>query len=218
MKTFDLPVSTEINRTIPKNSFDKYASPGQRKRFSELIEKIRWGNKLSYQTINLEGKDMTEIQVFYVELKQKADVSGLLNLIDKAIPYHIVFIVQFNGEYFLRAAAKHAHPNDENIAVIDWVFCSEWMDQDNQPYKIILKVNLDFIWNDFCRQLCGKTNTKMSIEKLIYYEQRISSLTKEIEKLKQAIKTVHQFNRKAEFNIELQAKEERLAVLMNKFE
>lgn len=205
MKIFELPISTEINRTVPKNSFDSYASSRHRKRFTELIEKIRWANKLSLYTVNLAGKDVHEIQVFYVELRRKEDIADLLDLMDKSIPYNLIFVVHFDGSYLIRAAAKHPHPTNENIAVVDWVFQSEWI-TGTSPFKLNLKTSLDFVWADFCKQLSGRLSEKMSMDTLVSYEQRVSVLKMSIERLETSLKQSRQFNNKVEINLELQSK------------
>lgn len=205
MKIFELPISTEINRTVPKNSFDSYASAKHRKRFTELIEKIRWVNKLSLHTVNLAGKDVHEIQVFYVELRRKEDIADLLDLIDKSIPYNLIFVVHFDDSYFIRAAAKHPHPTNENIAVVDWVFQSEWI-KGTSRFKLNLKTSLDFVWADFCKQLSGKLSERMAIDTLVSYEQKVSALKKAIDRLETLLKQSKQFNHKVEINMELQSK------------
>ena len=89
---FNLPKSTVVNRVIPKNAFDEFTNTKQKKAFTEKIERIRWLNKLSAETINLSGSDVKEIQVFQIELKQKDSIPELLKIIDKSIPYRILFI------------------------------------------------------------------------------------------------------------------------------
>ena len=73
---FDLPASTIVNRNIPKNSFEDFANSKQKKVLTNTISKIRWINKLSTQTINLEGKEVKEIQIIEITLKQKESDSA----------------------------------------------------------------------------------------------------------------------------------------------
>lgn len=88
MDFFNLPKSTKFGKVIPKNSFDAFTDTKQKKAFSDCIKRITWTNKLSKETINLIGKDIEEIQVFRIELKQKVEISKLLEVIDKAISYN----------------------------------------------------------------------------------------------------------------------------------
>jgi hypothetical protein len=69
MSLFDLPLSSKVDRVVPKNSFDDFASNKVKKLFTNQIQKILWKNKLSVETINLRGKEIDEIQIFDIELK-----------------------------------------------------------------------------------------------------------------------------------------------------
>lgn len=202
---FDLPKSTIVNRFIPKNAFDEYSNAKQKRLFIEKVNKIRWLNKLSAETINLTGNDIKEIQVFEIELKQRDLITDVLKVIDKAIPYHILFILVFNDSFLLSASQKHIHPTNENLAVIDWTFTSGWIEKDSGNYKFNLKKSLDYVFADLIYQISGKQKTEdLNIAELISKEEKIKQLSSRIEKLKSEIKGCRQFNRKVELNIELQ--------------
>ena len=122
MKIFDLPDKVKVNKVVPKNAFDSFTNSKQKQLFTDLIKRITWEYKLSEATTNLPAKEIKEIQVFYVELKQKLEVKGILDIIDKAIPYPIIFLVNWNNEFYFTTSTKHAHPINDNISVIDWTF------------------------------------------------------------------------------------------------
>lgn len=211
---FDLPKSTIVNRFIPKNAFDEYSNAKQKRLFIEKVNKIRWLNKLSAETINLTGNDIKEIQVFEIELKQKDLITDVLKVIDKAIPYHILFILVFNDSFLLSASQKHIHPTNENLAVIDWTFTSGWIEKDSGNYKFNLKKNLDFVFADLIYQISGKPqSSELNISDLISKEQKIKQLTSQIEKLKSEIKKCRQFNKKVNLNLELLECETNLSLI-----
>ena len=196
---FDLPKHTQVNRVVPKNSFDNYTNTKQKKLFVEVLERIRWTNKLSKETINLAGNDIKEIQVFVLELHKKDKVDQILEIIDKSIPYHIIFVLIFEDELMISASKKHTHPANDNLSVIDWTFNSGWF--FDYPYVLNLKKSLDETFSDFCLQLSGKK--KMTIDELIEYEAKLKSLNTEKAKLEIAIKKAKQFNKKVELNMKL---------------
>jgi len=209
---FALPHTTIVNRAVPKNSFDAYTNSKQKKLLSTHIDKIRWSNKLSTQTIKLEGKDIQEIQLFNIYLKQKDAVEEVLTIIDKSIPYHIIFALIFNEEVMFSAAQKHLHPTIDNVSIIDWRFTSPWVQADDIQYQLHLKNSLDDVFTDFCFQLLGRTK-KTSLKETILIEQNKKQLLYEIDKLESEIKRCKQFNRKVELNIELQSKKKTLSEL-----
>jgi len=208
MSFFNLPKQTQVNKSIPKNAFDNYTNNKQKKLFVDIIERIRWTNKLSVETINLEGKEISEIQIFQVTLRKKENIEKLLEIIDKSIPYHIIFVLNFEDQVKISVAQKHLHPTNENNAVIDWTFKSEWLNKDLIKYQLNLKGTLDSVIKDFCIQLSGKKDdVDLSLNELVEKEAQIEKLEKEIIKLKGQIKRSKQFNRKVELNALLRQSE-----------
>lgn len=216
MSFFNLPKQTQVNKSIPKNAFDTYTNSKKKKLFTDIVDRIRWTNKLSVETINLEGKEISEIQIFHVTLRKKENIEKLLEIIDKSIPYHIIFVLIFEDEVKISVAQKHLHPTNENNAVIDWTFKSEWFDKDQMIFELNLKESLDYIIKDFCIQLSGKKDAvDLSLNQLVEKEAQIKRLEKEIIKLKTQVKRSKQFNRKVELNTILRQRELELSKFNN---
>ncbi len=212
MEIFSLPISTRVNRVIPKNAFDSYTSAKQKKLFTEQITRISWLYKISPETINLEFKEIREIQIFRIELKVKQDIQEVLNIIDKSIPYNIIFIVEYDDSVYLSTSSKHTHPIKEDNSVIDWTFKSEWFKSRENPYSLKLQKSIDSIYHDFCVKLSGMNNmVSRPIQELIHFKKNIDSLEREIAKLKTAISGTKQFNSKVELNLKLKKLEAELA-------
>lgn len=214
--TFDLPTQTMVNKVIPKNAFDNYTTAKQKKKLAELVERIRWTNKLSSDTLNLSGKNVTEIQIFEIELRKQEDIDDLLNVFDKAIPYPILFVIFYKQKMYLRTSKKHIHPTQENISVVDWVFKSEWQKISDVTYSLDLKKSLDYVFQNICNQLSSGHSKAESIEELVVFEHKFSQLQKSISSLKASIKNTDQFNKKVELNQNLKVLESELAELKNK--
>ncbi|MCL6559338.1 MAG: DUF4391 domain-containing protein, partial [Firmicutes bacterium] len=74
MTVFNLPETTLVNKKIPKKKFYEklQADKTLREKFVRQVDFILWKHKLSRHTINLSPtKEVEEIQVFEVHLKQK---------------------------------------------------------------------------------------------------------------------------------------------------
>lgn len=202
-----LPHTSIVNRVVPKNSFDKFINTKQKKLFSEYVDKIKWANKLSTQTVKLEGKDIKEIQVFEILLKKKHTAEDVLNIIDRFIPYHIIFVLRFDTELMYSVAQKHPNPNSEDNSVIDWRFTSNWINDGSDAFKLNLKKSLDDVFSDFCLQVSGKIeNQNKSLQEIIGREQKRKQLLIDINKLESEIKSCKQFNIKVELNLQLNTK------------
>ena len=123
---FDLPKHTQVNKSIPKNAFDNFTNTKQKRLITESIDKIKWINKLSTSTTNLPHNEIEEVQLFKIELKKKVDIKHSLEIIDKSIPYHIIFLIYYDGEVMLSLSKKHPHPSN-NTSVVDWSFQTNWI-------------------------------------------------------------------------------------------
>jgi len=215
MDIFSLPHTTIVDKFIPKKAFDSYSTSNQKKLFTDKILRITWSYKLSPATVNLEAKDIKEIQIFKVELKIKEDIKTLLDIIDKAIPYSIIFIVEYGKHIYLSASVKHPHPLNEDNAVVDWTFRSDWFTPGTNKYKLNLKKSLDAVFQDFCTQLSEINHlSNKSFTSLIEQSKSIDSMKKEVLSLKTAIAKCRQFNQKVELNIKLKSAESKLKKML----
>ena len=93
-----LPKTTEFNKRIPKQKFyeNMDISPALKRIFTEQVKTIYWRNKIAVSTINLAGgNDVTEIEVFEIRLNSKELDDAFLRQIDREIPYHILFLLEY---------------------------------------------------------------------------------------------------------------------------
>lgn len=198
---FELPRHTIVNRVIPKNAFDEYSNTKQKKLFVDTIERIKWSNKLSTETINLPSGDIQEIQIFEIELRKKEKIEVLLELINKSIPYHIIFILSFENEILVSASKKHPHLTNDNQSVIDWTFSTGWFSKKDNVLELKLTGTIDKIFSDLCFQISGKED--LSLPELIKQEEKKKALKTEISRLENAIKKAKHFKEKVDLNTRL---------------
>lgn len=211
MNFFDLPESCYYGRVIPKNSFDKYTSAKQKKMLTDVVSRMSWTHKLAPYTINLSGKHIVEVQVIHIELKRKENIAEILSVIDKSVPYSIVFVVQFGDEVFVSAAVKHVNPNSPDSSVLDWTFKLDWFLKEEFGVVMHLRVSLDFVFFDVCKQLSPFASGAVdSLEDLVAKNSAFSKLDKEIKRLRAAVTNCKQFNKQVELNLELRRLEEEM--------
>lgn len=206
MEIFKLPASTTVQKVIPKNAFDAYTRSKQKKLFTDLVSRITWTHKLSAETTNLRAIDINEIQIFRIELKVKNDIQPVLDVIDKAIPYHVIFVVEHEGKAYISTSIKHPHPINQDNAVVDWTFKTDWQRAVALKHKLLLKKSLDSTFHDFCIQISGKSvTTGKTMNDLVAHCKEVDALEKEIQKLEASLANCKQFNRKVELNLKLKA-------------
>ena len=216
MSLFDLPLSSKVDRVVPKNSFDDFASNKVKKLFTNQIQKILWKNKLSVETINLRGKEIDEIQFFDIELKEKVYVPDILNAIDKSIPYHIIFTIRFNDDVYVSVSPKHLNPINGNSAVIDHTFKTEWFSSQEFNFKIDLKNNLDDVFYSFCSQFSPTIKNNKNLQDFISANKELDRLNRDIQKIKQQMSQTKQFNKKVELNQKLLFLENNIELFIKK--
>lgn len=211
-----MPSKSIVNRIVPKNAFDEFTNTRQKKLMVDLIERIKWTHKLSFDTVNLAGKEISEIQIFEIELRKKDKIAELLQVIDKAIPYPIVFYLIHGNEISVSASIKHRHPGNEDLSVIDWTFSTnDWLNDRTDHFKPKLERNLDYVFFNICKNLSGRFNSAKTVDHLVALERKYNDLAKAIEKQKYAVTACKQFNKKVELNTELLKMQAQLNVLIS---
>jgi|ERR1035437_121134 hypothetical protein len=214
MDFLNLPHRTRVQKVVPKNAFDWFTNTKQKKLFADKVHRITWTHKLSEDTLNLESKEIKEIQVFRVELKVKEEIQSLLDIIDKAIPYNIIFFVDYDDCMYISTSVKRHHAINATLSVIDWTFRSGWLSTSENNYHIVLKNSLDAVYKDFCVKLTGKPKLlSRSLSEIVKNQQEIKAIKNEIERLKSQITKCKQFNEKVEMNLAIKEKERALKEL-----
>ena len=144
-----LPKSTEFNKRIPKQKFYENiaVTPAMKKAFVEQIKIIYWRNKIATTTLNLAaGEQVTEIEAFEVRLSAPKLDESVLRQIDREIPYHILFLLEYEGKYravigYKEAAAGKTAFKVDRYYSTDWLDCRcIWMDLRWMPCTRILFV------------------------------------------------------------------------------
>lgn len=166
-------------------------------------------------TLNIDkGKSVLEIEVIEIKLNSKNLDKMVLSKIDKCIPYHILFLLEYEGMY--QAFISYKEIENEKIKVNKY-YHTQWLEKENLPCKIE-GLNMDSVYENFIRQIAGaelnvgseeKNNLKEDIEQAEEKKQ----LEKQISALQAKIRKTKQFNRKVELNNELK----KLKKMLEKF-
>ena len=125
---FGLPESTYFGKLVPKNKFyDKLTIDKKLERsFIDQINSIRWVHKLSADTLNVEkGSIVKEAEVFLIKLKTSELDLNVLRQMDRQLHYHLIFILEFEGQYQIWTGYKEESTNTAfkvgNYYHTDWV-------------------------------------------------------------------------------------------------
>ena len=184
----NLPLSTLVNRFIPKEKFYTKTTVNTKLRelFTSEVEKIVWVNKIAPTTLNISSGEYEEMQVLEVALK-KSDLSQqILKHIDTFIPYPILFVLKKTAMSKLVISYKEPISSKNNLMKVTTYFETSW-----QPdIAIELKGrSVDEIYKNYLRQIAPELDlaTKPDVRYAIENSQNRERITKQIEALNRAI-------------------------------
>lgn len=198
------PVSTEFNKRIPKQKFyEKIEVSSALKRiFAEQIKLIYWRNKLAATTLNLaEGDAVTEIEVFEIKLNAPQLDETVLRQIDKEIPYHILFILTFEGKAQAWIGYKEA-VSGGNAFKVNRYYHTDWM-PENELCFTIDGLNMDAVYESLVRQVAGdrlQANSGESLKSSVERDEERLQLEKQIAAVESKLRKEKQLNRRMEYN------------------
>lgn len=203
-----LPKTTEFNKRIPKQKFyeNMDISPALKKVFVEQVRIIYWKNKIAASTTNLAaGNDVTELEVFEVRLNSPVLDDSLLKQIDKEIPYHILFILEYEGKY--KAVIGYKEESGGNTAFkVNCYYSTEWMNEDALPLKLE-GLSVDSVYENFVRQIAGDalavSTSGETLKESVERDEKRQVLQTQIAKLQKKIKNEKQLNKQMELNAQL---------------
>lgn len=189
-----LPKSAFVNKYVAKSKFYEHAVVSKRLKqtFIDKISRITWKYKLAENTINIsKTKNVTEIQIFEIELKQLQIPKKALKLIDKSISYQILYRFVYDGNEAWGITLKESSKKE------DWYF-SEW--NENLTFDLS-GLNLETVYHNLVKAfLKEEAKTRDNFKSQVEIDREIKRLETEIERLDKKIKKEKQFNRKVEMN------------------
>lgn len=202
-----LPKSTDFNKRVPKEKFyeNLNVSPALKRSFIDQIKVIYWRNKIAATTTNLAaGTTVTEIEVFEIRLKTNTLDEAVLRQIDKEIPYHILFLLEYDGKYQAWTAYKQAATGNTAFKVNQY-YHTEWMELEELPTKMD-GLSVDAVYENFVFQIAGDklhANEHESLQDAVAHDEKVKKLQKQIEALQSKIKKEKQLNIQMKLNKEL---------------
>lgn len=203
-----LPKTTEFNKRIPKQKFYENLSlkPAIKKAFADQIRVIYWRNKMATTTLNLaSGELVTEIEVFEIRLTSPDLNENVLRLIDGEIPYHILYLQEYNGKYQAVMGYKEKAGSGKAAFKVDRYYRTEWLTEKELPLHLE-GLTIDAVYENFIRQIAGDLltgNENTTLKESVEWQKRREQIEKQIAALEARMKKEKQLNRKMELKAEL---------------
>lgn len=172
----------------------------------EQIRLIYWRNKLAATTLNLAaGEAVTEIEVFEVQLNATLLDEALLRQIDKMIPYHILFVLSYEGRAQAWIGYKEAAASGSNAFKVSRYYHTEWMPENELQFRVD-GLSMDAVYESLVRQIAGdalQADSGESLQASAERDEKRRQLEKQIAALESKMRKEKQLNRRMEINAEL---------------
>lgn len=206
----NFPKSTVFGRRIPKQKFYENldVTPEIKQLFVEQVRLITWENKLSSVTMNIApGDTVEEIEVIHIKLTGQSLDKRVLTLMDKQIPYHILFILERVDELFqIVVSYKEASLSGANAFQLKQSYHTDWMVREALTIPL-LGLDMDSLYENVVRSIAGDAIAAPEAESLkeaVEQTQEREKLERESEKLRAKMKKEKRLAKQMEIRREIQ--------------
>lgn len=191
---FNLPKSAIVDKFIAKSKFYEKAALSTRlqNEFINKIQRITWKYKLAESTIGISKTEaVTEIQIFEIQLKEQSIPKNVLKVIDKAIPYQILYIFNYKDDFAFGITLKD-RTYKENY------YFSEWNEIKQFDFS---GIDLEAVYQKLIKAFIElEAQQYTEFNEIIEFDNKLKALKTEIKTLQNKIKKEKQFNRKVDVN------------------
>ena len=199
---FQLPDSTALNRPLPKKAiYEKFnLKKADRNLLDTDISRMMIVAYISPQTIPSlrEGQMVKGIYVVMVAVKNKNINDGDLLLLDKLIPQHIVFALQY--EELIRFTVVYHRR----------VLKAEWQ-KTEQAALSVQGIDIDAVWQYMIATIGSlELSSTNSFEEQLQRKEHRDMLLKQIEVMEKKMLVEKQSRRKYELHLEIMKLKEQL--------
>lgn len=197
------PPTTIVGKPVPKNAFYKHleVNAKMKQHFVDDVVSIHWLYKLAPSTINVEdGKQVHEIVVFSAVLKDKDCPDDVFLFIDRNMPRHVVFVLEYEDRYKVLLNYKAWKDGQNSQFDIIKTFATDWL-TDGQLLLTLEGQTMDVLYEAMAGQVSGFGTTKAEdTKRIVELEGLINKAKREVESIQKRIRNERQLNRQMELN------------------
>jgi uncharacterized protein (UPF0248 family) len=180
--------------------------------FVEQINLVTWRNKIAPSTLNIAGGEtVKEIEVISIRVNQRNLDKRVMHLIDREIPYHILFLLEYGDE--VQAWIGYKEQSKASAFKLGAYYHTEWLAPEDLNLRLD-GLNMDKVYENFIRQIAGTRldDKDGGIKDAISRDERRRKLAKEIAALEKKVQREKQFNRQVELNARLKLLRKELTI------
>jgi len=213
------PEAAKFGRRVPKEKFYEHSTVNTavREKFISDVQRITWTYKLAEATINLPGTAaVPEVQVFTIDSKASDVGEPILNAIDKAVPFPIIFEItrQVAGSTEVRMVAAHKQLGTR-APKLSGYYSTGWQPADTTRQPLPTAITLPALYTALLQPLtplAARPGEEMS--EVADRLAAVRKLEREIAALERKLRTEPQLNRKVELRRTLKERQAALTALV----
>ena len=210
------PASTLVGKSVPKTAFYRNLEVNAKvkQRFVDDVASITWTAKIAPSTLNVtDGKDVHEIVVFHIVLKAEDTPDDVFLTIDRQMPRHVVFLLQYEERYRLLLNYKEWLDPIKGVFNIVKTFRTGWQTADALTLSLEGST-MDKLYEHLAGQISGfGTNTAADTKQIIALQDTIRVKQRQVESLQKKVRAEKRFARQMELNTEARALKQEVARL-----
>ena len=212
----EFPSSTRKDIRLPKESFYTHATLTStvKRAMVDDIEQIVWSHTLTAGTLNVNASDkVRQIDVLTVTLKKRECNEKIFEVIEKAIPRHILFVLRFKNECRLLIHYKEAYENVIGKYRIVETYSTNWQPEEDISLSFS-GLDLERIYHNFVYQIAGNKLTKepgRDLCKAVEQHQEAEKIRKKIARLEAKMRKEVQFNLQLQLSAEIKELKKQLS-------
>lgn len=215
------PPSTKVGKPVPKNAFYKHleVNAKMKQHFVDDVVSIQWLYKFAPSTLNVaDGTTVHEMVFFSALMKAKDCPDDVFVFIDQNMPRHVIFILEFEGNYKVLLNYKEWKDGQTGQFRIVKTFNTEWL-SEAELHLSIEGQTMDAIYESMAGQVSGYGTTKSEdMKRVVELEALIAKGRREVEALQKKIRNERQLNRQMEMNGEARDLKKQIALWQNELE
>ena len=214
---FAYPPATEFGKAVPKTKIMAHARATAKVKqlLTDEVAQIIWKHKLFPKALNLAAHEaVQEIEVFEIVLKGDDVSEAVLDVIDSAVAFPIIFELHRAEQVCAIAAYKRPSGADSAKWVVGDYFKGPWKPTTVKRKPLPLALNLSALYREMLQSLMP--HVPRAGESMDDFAMRVSalgSLQKACNKLEAQLHAEQQFNRKVELNAKLREMRQNLEAL-----
>lgn len=214
------PEAAKLARRVPKEKFYEHGTVNTavREKFISDVQRITWSYKLAEATINLPGTTaVPEVQVFTIDSKASDVGEPILNAIDKAVPFPIIFEItrQAAGRTEVRMAAAHKQLGT-GAPRLSGYYSTDWQPANTTRQPLPTAITLPALYTALLQPLTPLTvRPGEEMSEVAVRLAAVRKLEREIAALERKLRTEPQLNRKVELRRTLKTRQHELTALVS---